>query len=151
MMRSSWSCGLGHRSWSRGLGQWEEEGGCASAGASADHYGRSWSCVCATSMCALVSSFSLQVFLPLLKKAAQGSPGSALSCSRAAIINMSSSGGSIVEVTLFDMAQLISYRCSKVCPVVNMGPDFCSQQTTVKPSVSPPSIPAPLHLVTEVL
>ncbi|KAM9508082.1 C-signal-like [Guaruba guarouba] len=54
-----------------------------------------------------------QAFLPLLKKAAQGSPGSALSCSKAAIINMSSSGGSIVEVTLFDMAQAVSYRCSK--------------------------------------
>ncbi|XP_009981899.1 PREDICTED: dehydrogenase/reductase SDR family member 9-like, partial [Tauraco erythrolophus] len=36
-----------------------------------------------------------QAFLPLLKKAAQGSPGSALSCSKAAIINISSSAGSI--------------------------------------------------------
>ncbi|KAM4639521.1 LOW QUALITY PROTEIN: C-signal-like [Amazona ochrocephala] len=54
-----------------------------------------------------------QAFLPLLKKAAQGSPGSALSCSRAAIINLSSSGGSIVKVTLFDTTQLVSYRCSK--------------------------------------
>ncbi|XP_061324879.1 C-signal-like [Pezoporus flaviventris] len=54
-----------------------------------------------------------QAFLPLLKKAVQGSPGSLLSCSRAAIVNMSSSGGSIEEVTLFDMAQIVSYRCSK--------------------------------------
>ncbi|NXK87186.1 DHB2 dehydrogenase, partial [Formicarius rufipectus] len=36
-----------------------------------------------------------QAFLPLLKKAAQGSPGSGLSCSKAAIVNMSSIGGSI--------------------------------------------------------
>ncbi|KAM7101017.1 C-signal-like isoform 2-T2 [Ciconia maguari] len=54
-----------------------------------------------------------QAFLPLLKKAAQGSPGSALSCSKAAIINMSSSAGSIEEVYLWDYGQVVSYRCSK--------------------------------------
>ncbi|KAF1592795.1 hypothetical protein FQV11_0005634, partial [Eudyptes moseleyi] len=47
--------------------------------------------------------------LPLLKKAAQGSPGSALSCSKAAIINMSSYGGSTEEV----YGQAVSYPCSK--------------------------------------
>ncbi|XP_074695857.1 C-signal-like isoform X3 [Strix aluco] len=54
-----------------------------------------------------------QAFLPLLKKAAQGSPSSALSCSKAAIINMSSSGGSIEEVYLWDQLHVVSYRCSK--------------------------------------
>ncbi|KAM9268969.1 C-signal-like [Cariama cristata] len=54
-----------------------------------------------------------QAFLPLLKKAAQGSPGSALSCSKAAIINMSSSAGSIEELYVWDHAEVVSYRCSK--------------------------------------
>ncbi|KAM9623949.1 C-signal-like isoform 1-T3 [Morphnus guianensis] len=54
-----------------------------------------------------------QAFLPLLKKAAQGSPGSALNCSKAAIINMSSSAGSIEEVFLWNYGQVVSYRCSK--------------------------------------
>ncbi|KAM6300546.1 C-signal-like [Aegotheles albertisi] len=54
-----------------------------------------------------------QAFLPLLKKAAQGSPGSALSCSKAAIINMSSIVGSIKELCFWDMANCVSYRCSK--------------------------------------
>ncbi|KAM8799196.1 C-signal-like [Eudromia elegans] len=54
-----------------------------------------------------------QAFLPLLKKAAQGSPSSELSCSRAAIINMSSSAGSIEDVFLWDLGEIISYRCSK--------------------------------------
>ncbi|XP_074737728.1 C-signal-like [Strix uralensis] len=54
-----------------------------------------------------------QAFLPLLKKAAQGSLSSALSCSKAAIINMSSSGGSIEEVYLWNYGQAVSYRCSK--------------------------------------
>ncbi|KFP43455.1 hypothetical protein N324_08178, partial [Chlamydotis macqueenii] len=54
-----------------------------------------------------------QAFLPLLKKAAQGSPGSALSCTKAALINMSSSPGSIEEVYLWEQALVVSYRCSK--------------------------------------
>ncbi|XP_069724372.1 C-signal-like isoform X2 [Phaenicophaeus curvirostris] len=54
-----------------------------------------------------------QAFLPLLKKAAQGSPGSALSCSKAAIVNMSSSGGSISSPEGWDLMQVVSYRCSK--------------------------------------
>ncbi|XP_010021915.1 PREDICTED: uncharacterized oxidoreductase C663.09c-like [Nestor notabilis] len=54
-----------------------------------------------------------QVFLPLLKKAAQASPGSALSCSRAAIINISSQGGSISSPDGWDLMQIVSYRCSK--------------------------------------
>ncbi|XP_030326605.1 C-factor-like isoform X2 [Strigops habroptila] len=54
-----------------------------------------------------------QEFLPLLKKAAQGSPGSALSCSRAAIINMSSIAGSITDVFGWEYGQVVSYRCSK--------------------------------------
>ncbi|NP_001305767.2 C-factor-like [Gallus gallus] len=54
-----------------------------------------------------------QAFLPLLKKAAQESPGSRMSCSKAAIVNMSSTAGSIKEVFLWESAQCISYRCSK--------------------------------------
>nr|XP_010306787.1 PREDICTED: uncharacterized oxidoreductase C663.09c-like [Balearica regulorum gibbericeps] len=54
-----------------------------------------------------------QAFLPLLKKAAQGSPGSALSCSKAAIVNMSSSAGSIEDVYLWHFGHVVSYRCSK--------------------------------------
>ncbi|XP_058701990.1 C-signal-like [Poecile atricapillus] len=54
-----------------------------------------------------------QAFLPLLKKAAQGSPGSGLSCSKAAIVNMSSIGGSIASFFGWDMMQVTSYRCSK--------------------------------------
>ncbi|XP_063190150.1 C-signal-like isoform X2 [Chroicocephalus ridibundus] len=54
-----------------------------------------------------------QAFLPLLKKAAQGSPGSGLSCSKAAIINMSSNGGSIASPAGWELMQVVSYRCSK--------------------------------------
>ncbi|XP_062356072.1 C-signal-like isoform X1 [Cinclus cinclus] len=54
-----------------------------------------------------------QAFLPLLKKAAQGSPGSGLSCSKAAIINMSSYAGSIKDMYVWDFGQVVSYRCSK--------------------------------------
>ncbi|XP_053808859.1 C-factor-like [Vidua chalybeata] len=54
-----------------------------------------------------------QAFLPLLKKAAQGSPGSGLSCSKAAIVNMSSYAGSIEDMYVWDFGQIVSYRCSK--------------------------------------
>ncbi|XP_014804443.1 PREDICTED: C-factor-like [Calidris pugnax] len=54
-----------------------------------------------------------QAFLPLLKKAAQGSPGSALSCSKAAIINVSSNGGSLSSPAGWHLLQGVSYRCSK--------------------------------------
>ncbi|XP_066413642.1 C-signal-like isoform X1 [Molothrus aeneus] len=54
-----------------------------------------------------------QAFLPLLKKAAQGSPGSGLSCSKAAIINISSIGGSIASAFGWELIQVTSYRCSK--------------------------------------
>ena len=59
-----------------------------------------------------------QAFLPLLKKAAQGSPGSGMSCSKAAIVNISSIGGSIKEVYLWEGIQAVCYRCSKVCAVI---------------------------------
>ncbi|NXP79400.1 DHB2 dehydrogenase, partial [Ramphastos sulfuratus] len=55
-----------------------------------------------------------QTFLPLLKKAAQGKSSSALSCSKAAIVNVSSIGGSITSPFEWDMVQIVSYRCSKV-------------------------------------
>ncbi|OXB58479.1 hypothetical protein ASZ78_009044 [Callipepla squamata] len=54
-----------------------------------------------------------QAFLPLLKKAAQERPGSGLSCSKAAIVNISSIAGSIKEMYLWEAAQCASYRCSK--------------------------------------
>ncbi|XP_072202786.1 C-signal-like [Excalfactoria chinensis] len=54
-----------------------------------------------------------QAFLPLLKKAAQGSPGSGMSCSKAAIVNISSIVGSIGEIYLWEDIQCVSYRCSK--------------------------------------
>ncbi|XP_019475196.1 uncharacterized protein LOC104912979 isoform X1 [Meleagris gallopavo] len=54
-----------------------------------------------------------QAFLPLLKKAAQGSLGSGMSCSKAAIINISSIGGSISSLTGWDIMEIVSYRCSK--------------------------------------
>ncbi|KAL2300231.1 hypothetical protein Nmel_012199 [Mimus melanotis] len=54
-----------------------------------------------------------QAFLPLLKKAAHRSPGSGLSCSKAAIVNISSIGGSIASMFGWEMMQVTSYRCSK--------------------------------------
>ncbi|XP_072202784.1 C-signal-like [Excalfactoria chinensis] len=54
-----------------------------------------------------------QAFLPLLKKAAQGNPGSGMSCSKAAIINISSTAGSIKDMLLWESEQCLSYRCSK--------------------------------------
>ncbi|XP_071423429.1 C-signal-like [Pithys albifrons albifrons] len=54
-----------------------------------------------------------EAFLPLLKKAAQGSPGSGMSCSKAAIVNISSSAGSIEDVFLWELVHMVSYRCSK--------------------------------------
>ncbi|XP_032086475.1 C-factor-like [Thamnophis elegans] len=54
-----------------------------------------------------------QAFLPLLKKAAQRSPCQGLSISKAAIINMSSSAGSIELMTYWDQYPVTGYRCSK--------------------------------------
>ncbi|XP_058011197.1 C-signal-like [Ahaetulla prasina] len=54
-----------------------------------------------------------KAFLPLLKKAAQRSPCQVLSSSKAAIINMSSIGGSIERIGYWDQAKVIGYRCSK--------------------------------------
>ncbi|KYO37009.1 C-signal isoform X1 [Alligator mississippiensis] len=54
-----------------------------------------------------------QAFLPLLKKAAQQSTQKGLSCSRAAIVNMSSEAGSIKNLLIWDFGHFISYRCSK--------------------------------------
>ncbi|XP_039183502.1 C-factor-like isoform X1 [Crotalus tigris] len=54
-----------------------------------------------------------QAFLPLLKKAARRSPCQGLSSSKAAVINMSSIGGSIELVAFWDQYQVIGYRCAK--------------------------------------
>ncbi|XP_015269641.1 PREDICTED: uncharacterized oxidoreductase C24B10.20-like, partial [Gekko japonicus] len=55
-----------------------------------------------------------QAFLPLLRRAAQGSSEKGLSCSRAAVINISSALGSIELVPLTYIKPAIPYRCSKV-------------------------------------
>ncbi|XP_063169280.1 uncharacterized protein LOC134504152 [Candoia aspera] len=54
-----------------------------------------------------------QVFLPLLKKASQECTLKGMSCSKAAIVNMSSDCGSIANVLAWDIGQIPSYRCSK--------------------------------------
>ncbi|XP_007477229.2 C-factor-like isoform X1 [Monodelphis domestica] len=54
-----------------------------------------------------------QTFLPLLKKAAQMGPQDSLSCNRAAIINISSTGGSFTELLGWEIGPGLSYRCSK--------------------------------------
>ncbi|KAH1181768.1 hypothetical protein KIL84_005494, partial [Mauremys mutica] len=54
-----------------------------------------------------------QEFLPLLKKAAQQSTQTGLSCSKGTILNMSSMAGSIALVTSLEFLQEPSYRCSK--------------------------------------
>nr|XP_023969811.1 C-factor-like [Chrysemys picta bellii] len=58
-------------------------------------------------------SVSLQAFLPLLKKAAQESTQTGLSCGKAAIINVSTIGGSIGNTPSMAIFPVISYRCSK--------------------------------------
>ncbi|KGL78000.1 C-factor, partial [Tinamus guttatus] len=54
-----------------------------------------------------------QAFLPLLKKAAQESTDKGLSCSKAAIINISTVLGSIGKTSESFFKPVISYRCSK--------------------------------------
>ncbi|XP_054856518.1 C-factor-like isoform X2 [Eublepharis macularius] len=54
-----------------------------------------------------------QAFLPLLRRAAQGSSQKGLSCNRAAIINISSTLGSIELVPPSYMNPAVPYRCSK--------------------------------------
>ncbi|XP_061449733.1 C-signal-like [Rhineura floridana] len=54
-----------------------------------------------------------QAFLPLLRKASQESPQKGMSCSKAAIVNVSSEGGSITNILMWHVAQEVSYRCSK--------------------------------------
>ncbi|XP_013925134.1 PREDICTED: C-factor-like [Thamnophis sirtalis] len=54
-----------------------------------------------------------QAFLPLLKKAARNSPMQGLNTSKAAIINISSSLGSMEVMLIWEKAQVVSYRCSK--------------------------------------
>ncbi|XP_051485363.1 C-factor-like [Apus apus] len=54
-----------------------------------------------------------QAFLPLLKKAARESTEKGLSCSKAAIINISTVMGSIERTAASFIKPVISYRCSK--------------------------------------
>ncbi|XP_015280275.1 PREDICTED: C-factor-like isoform X1 [Gekko japonicus] len=53
------------------------------------------------------------LFLPLLRKASRESRQKGMSCSKAAIINVSSEGGSITNILIFDLMPCVSYRCSK--------------------------------------
>ncbi|XP_070616442.1 C-signal-like [Erythrolamprus reginae] len=55
----------------------------------------------------------VQVFIPLLRKAAKQSPLKGMSCSKAAIINFSSEAGSITNVLEWQRGHIIAYRCSK--------------------------------------
>ncbi|KAL8194855.1 UNVERIFIED_CONTAM: hypothetical protein K2H54_037214 [Gekko kuhli] len=55
-----------------------------------------------------------QAFLPLLRKASQESPQKGMSCSKAAIINVSSVLGCINQLRVWDHGHVINYRCSKV-------------------------------------
>uniref|UniRef100_A0A8C6Z7E4 C-factor-like n=1 Tax=Nothoprocta perdicaria TaxID=30464 RepID=A0A8C6Z7E4_NOTPE len=54
-----------------------------------------------------------QAFLPLLKKAARESTDKGLSCSKAAIVNISTVMGSIERTAESFFKPVISYRCSK--------------------------------------
>ncbi|XP_054856210.1 C-factor-like isoform X2 [Eublepharis macularius] len=54
-----------------------------------------------------------QAFLPLLRKASKEKNQKGMSCSKAAIVNMSSKGGSITNPLILDVGHFISYRCSK--------------------------------------
>ncbi|KAI1235481.1 hypothetical protein IHE44_0002350, partial [Lamprotornis superbus] len=62
-----------------------------------------------------------QAFLPLLKKAAEAEGQHEISCSRAAIINISSILGSIEIAEAWEERQDICYRCSKVPPLRGWG------------------------------
>nr|XP_020653594.1 uncharacterized protein LOC110081327 [Pogona vitticeps] len=59
-----------------------------------------------------------QAFAPLLKEAARESTQEGLSCSKAAIINISSDFASLEKMSGWSLNQVISYRCSKTA--VNM-------------------------------
>ncbi|XP_053934696.1 uncharacterized protein LOC104067255 isoform X3 [Cuculus canorus] len=54
-----------------------------------------------------------QAFLPLLKEAAEAEGQSGMSCSRAAIVNISSILGSIEAAEAWEERQDVCYRCSK--------------------------------------
>ncbi|KAM3829130.1 C-signal-like [Vipera latastei] len=55
----------------------------------------------------------VQAFLPLLRKAAHESPLKDMSCSKAAIVNVSSEGGSTTRVLEWQLCHIVAYRCSK--------------------------------------
>ncbi|ETE60295.1 hypothetical protein L345_13963, partial [Ophiophagus hannah] len=61
-----------------------------------------------------------QAFLPLLRKASQKSPQKGMSCSKAAILNITSECGSMTNLFAWHMNELISYRCSKIKKCVKM-------------------------------
>ncbi|XP_054856208.1 C-factor-like [Eublepharis macularius] len=54
-----------------------------------------------------------QAFLPLLRKASRESPQKGMSCSKAAIVNMSSEAGSITKLLAWELGHILNYRCSK--------------------------------------
>ncbi|XP_053126713.1 C-factor-like isoform X2 [Hemicordylus capensis] len=54
-----------------------------------------------------------QAFLPLLRKASQESPQKGMSCSKAAIVNISSHVGSITDIIGWHFVPAVAYRCSK--------------------------------------
>uniref|UniRef100_A0A6J0VCE3 C-signal-like isoform X1 n=1 Tax=Pogona vitticeps TaxID=103695 RepID=A0A6J0VCE3_9SAUR len=54
-----------------------------------------------------------QAFLPLLRKASHESSQKGMSCSKAAIVNLSSECGSITNLLAWEIAHILNYRCSK--------------------------------------
>ncbi|XP_061449660.1 uncharacterized protein LOC133368960 isoform X1 [Rhineura floridana] len=54
-----------------------------------------------------------QAFLPLLRKASEVSSQKGMSCSKAAIVNISSLCGSITDILAWELGHNINYRCSK--------------------------------------
>ncbi|XP_015263878.1 PREDICTED: C-factor-like [Gekko japonicus] len=60
-----------------------------------------------------IGTLQVSQALPLLKTAALRSPKEGLSCSKAAIVNISSDFGSIEKMAGWCLSQVVSYRCSK--------------------------------------
>ncbi|KAI1235507.1 hypothetical protein IHE44_0002382 [Lamprotornis superbus] len=77
-----------------------------------------------------------QAFLPLLKKAAQDSKEKGLSCSKAAIINISTILGSIKKTPDSFFHPVISYRCSKVWRLPRLLSSMGGRATFARPDLS---------------
>lgn len=83
-----------------------------------------------------------QAFLPLLREAAEAGRGQGLSCSRAAVVNVSSAMGSIGVAAAWGDAQDISYRCSKVRPWGGVQGHPMGSSPTCRPPPDGAAVPA---------